>query len=207
MQEAPFSCQLRLLRNQDVRRYGCSGETTGGTGREGIRNIFRDGDSRWNKWYDPAYDGAFPRYAQVTLEESLEVVGYGIKSANDVPWRDPASWQLMLGRDNGNIVREVHSVSGHRFDRRYETHLFVVSAAGNVTTQTDLVRLNITEVNSLQSGTQFAQLYVIVKQQEAEEQNARQRKRRRRRNRGKKRKPAGGSSSGGNFSLGRLWRW
>ena len=113
--------------------YQCSGETRGGTGREGIHNILRDGDDNWNKWYDPTLRlDLNPFYAQFTFHRSVRLLAYGLKSANDVPPRDPKDWRLLVSDRKGHELSfrpyskfvTAHAVANHCFVQRYETSWF-----------------------------------------------------------------------------------
>jgi hypothetical protein len=175
----PYSCLpvlipfLRLVRQDEAQSYGCSAETLGGTGREGVHNLLRDGNFGWNKWFDPTvYAGTHNAgtqyaYAQVNLARPVRLVGYGVKSANDVPARDPKDWHLEIA----NNFIPVHSVANEHFPNRYETHWFSFNEEG-MPQPTRMIRIVVTDTlrrrmeGARIPGTQIGQLYFLVVDEE-----------------------------------------
>ncbi|MBR3750522.1 MAG: GH92 family glycosyl hydrolase [Clostridia bacterium] len=64
-----------------------------------------------------------PVYVTMPLKEPAAVNWYCITSGNDVPNRDPFTWQL-LGSNDGASWDVLHKVNGYIFPNREETHLF-----------------------------------------------------------------------------------
>jgi hypothetical protein len=166
----PFSFRLRLVRQDEAQSYGCSAETLGGTGREGVHNLLRDGNFGWNKWFDPTvYAGTQYAYAQVNPARPVRLVGYGVKSANDVPARDPKDWHLEIA----NNFIPVHSVANEHFPNRYETHWFSLTVNEEGMPQpTRMIRIVVTDTlrrrmeGARIPGTQVGQLYFLVVDEE-----------------------------------------
>ena len=165
----PFAHRLKIIRDNDVRSYSCSGETRGGTGREGIVNLLRDGNHAWNKWYDPTLRlDTNPYYTQLWLHMPVRVLAYGIKSANDVPGRDPKDWRLLVTPRTPPEIgyyqtyqkfSTAHQVHNHIFTRRYETAWNVFDHALDPAVT---IRLAIDATPSEHAGTQISQLYLVV---------------------------------------------
>lgn len=170
----PLAQGLKLIQDADVEHYDCSGETRGGTGGEGIKNILREGDHAWNKWYDPTLRlDVNPFYAQLSFPRPIRLLAYGIKSANDVPQRDPKDWRLLLSdrsrremsyRPYSKFVT-AHQVEDHAFTRRYETCWFTLPIEAQrreLSPSTTTVRLAIDDTRVDGFGTQIAHLYLVV---------------------------------------------
>ena len=58
----------------------------GGTGGEFPKNLVSSGTEIWNKWYE---DKSSESWVEVQLPTEVQVLGFGFKSANDFPHRDP----------------------------------------------------------------------------------------------------------------------
>jgi hypothetical protein len=79
---------------RDRIRLSAAGDIHGGaTGREHLTNLLNDGMEPWSKWVHPGYVES--SWIQADFEHPLELVGYGLCSANDCPHRDPLLWTLM----------------------------------------------------------------------------------------------------------------
>eukprot|EP00977_Amphora_coffeiformis_P003780 scaffold757_cov168-Amphora_coffeaeformis.AAC.5 len=171
----PFLHRLKVIQSADVAGYQYSGGTTG---REGIHNILRDGDYDWNKWYDPTLRlDLNPFYVQFTFHRTVKLLAYGIKSANDVPQRDPKDWRLLVSDRRGHELSfrpyskfaTVHAVENHSFQQRFETCWFPIlnSSSSSINNNNNLppawtVRLAIDNTRIDGYGTQIGQLYLIV---------------------------------------------
>jgi hypothetical protein len=99
----------------------------------------------------------------------VRLVGYGVKSANDVPARDPKDWHLEIA----NNFIPVHSVANEHFPNRYETHWFSLTVNEEGMPQpTRMIRIVVTDTlrrrmeGARIPGTQVGQLYFLVVDEE-----------------------------------------
>jgi hypothetical protein len=72
---------------------------------------------------------------------ALKALSYGLTSANDVPGRDPASWNLQ-GSTDGSTWKVLDSRSGQTFSSRGQRKAFTIATPGSYS----YYRLNITAV-------------------------------------------------------------
>jgi hypothetical protein len=60
------------------------------------------------------------------LDEEITFKAFGIKSANDEPYRDPDSMELYLVDDDENEIL-IMKISGINFDDRWQTKIYSLS--------------------------------------------------------------------------------
>lgn len=109
-----------------------------------------------SKWYAGDANTTGWLAYQFPGTESHVVKSYSVTSANDVPQRDPADWQLQ-GSDNGSSWTTVDQQSARVFANRRQT---VIYSCAN-TTAYRWYRLNIT-ANSGGSGLQLSELVLYA---------------------------------------------
>lgn len=95
------------------------------TGGEGPAEAFDVNPG--SKWYHGA---AAPAWLSYDFGSSLTqtIKRYAITSANDVPQRDPAAWQLQ-GSNDGSSWTTLDTRSGETFAYRYQTKTYAISNA------------------------------------------------------------------------------
>lgn len=94
-------------------------------------------------------------YVQYRSTVPAIVVKYTITSANDVPGRDPRSWNLQ-GSNDGTTWTILDTRTGEGFAARFQTNTYTIT---NNTTAYVYYRLNITDnaAGAASTGTQFAE--------------------------------------------------
>jgi len=65
----------------------------GGTKKECAENLVKPGQENWNKWYLNTSNSS---WIQFIFKEKLLIRGFGLKSANDCPERDPVEVNFMV---------------------------------------------------------------------------------------------------------------
>jgi hypothetical protein len=128
---------LNALRLRSTGGTVSSGQNT--TGNEGADKAF-DGSTS-TKWYNGT--GA------------TDWIQYKISSANDVPARDPVSWQV-LGSNDGVSWTTLDTRTGQSFAARFQTNTYNVP----VTAAYEYYRLNIT-ANGGDAGIQLSEWQIL----------------------------------------------
>lgn len=108
-----------LLRNM----YVCGDVRGGGTEKEFKENLFKNGNEDWNKWYHAFTSSSWIKFL---LPKTINIIAYGIKSANDCDYRDPYDWKL-YGKNNFNKVSLLlHEAKSVIFEKRFQWKIFYI---------------------------------------------------------------------------------
>ena len=99
-------------------------------------------------------------WLEYSIDENALVTGYSITSANDVPDRDPRSWELQGWDAETNDWVTLHSVSDHpMWEERFQTKMW---SFNNDDTWCKKYRLNIFAINGNAQGLmQMAELEIF----------------------------------------------
>ena len=92
----------------------------GGTGLEFKENLVKDGQESWNKWYS---NQRGPWSLQFDFDAPKTILGYTVKSANDMPPRDPKAWVL---RDLAGS-RTLHTTTDEHFQSRWQKQTYYLA--------------------------------------------------------------------------------
>ena len=104
------------------------------------------------KWYNQGGGNTGWLQYQFANGGAFAVTAYKISSANDVPGRDPKSWQV-LGSNDGSTWTVIDAQTGQTFAARYQTNSY---ACVNTTTY-QYYRLNVTQNNGDATGIQLSE--------------------------------------------------
>ena len=91
----------------------------GGTGKEFPPNILKSGEEPWNKWYESTSNTA-----TITIKNTAGITfsGFGFKSANDVPNRDPDTVRVEVIQNGQAVLLDNYALS---WDQRWQTRKYV----------------------------------------------------------------------------------
>ena len=131
---------------------GTASNSLNSTGAEGADKAF-DGNTA-TKWFNGtgATDWLQYRFAS---GKRFPLSQYKISSANDVPARDPVSWQI-LGSNDGVNWTTLDTRTGQTFAARFQTNTYTVS----LTAAYEYYRLNIT-ANGGDAGIQLSEWQIL----------------------------------------------
>jgi fibronectin type 3 domain-containing protein len=127
-----------------------SGQNT--TGTEGADKAF-DGTTA-TKWFNGTGATDWIQY-RFALGKRYPLSQYRISSANDVPARDPVSWQV-LGSNDGTNWTTLDTQTGQSFAARFQTNTYTVP----LTAAYEYYRLNIT-ANGGDAGIQLSEWQIL----------------------------------------------
>ena len=88
-------------------------EHGGGTGKEYPDNLIKSGTECWNKWYQG--DHHKPWAMLKSKQGSWKIRGFGLKSANDCPYRDPGSVRVFAHDTSTNQWVHISTVEELEF--------------------------------------------------------------------------------------------
>ena len=134
--------------------------TTGGTGSNGLNTTGAEGadkafdGSTATKWFNGTGATDWLQY-RFAAGNRFPLSQYRISSANDVPARDPVSWQI-LGSNNGIDWTTLDTRSGQSFAARFQTNTYAVP----LTAAYEYYRLNIT-ANGGATGIQLSEWQIL----------------------------------------------
>jgi formylglycine-generating enzyme required for sulfatase activity len=96
-------------------------------GGQGIDCLI-DGN-RATKWYESVF--AKDMWLVMTLPKPVSVEAYQLVSANDMPDRDPKSWELFGSADGGKTWSSVDARTGQKFPERHQAREFPLAQPGS----------------------------------------------------------------------------
>jgi hypothetical protein len=129
----------------------------GGTGREFLSNLLRDGTEPWNKWLHPGF--VETTWIEARFDQTFTICGYGLCSANDAPHRDPIAWTV-LGRataeEEWKPIHFVGETMSGPFSFRWQWKWFPIEPSAVVA-----VRIEFHAVRNAGDGCQLGHLKFV----------------------------------------------
>jgi hypothetical protein len=134
--------------------------TTGGTGSNGLNSTGAEGadkafdGSTATKWFNGTGATDWLQY-RFAAGKRFPLSQYRISSANDLPTRDPVSWQV-LGSNDGINWTTLDTRTGQGFAARFQTNTYTIP----LTAAYEYYRLNIT-ANGGAEGIQLSEWQIL----------------------------------------------
>ena len=132
--------------------------------REYVHNLGDEGEESWNKWYsgpNSLQDKSFyPVVITVLLSMPLKIHRYSLKSAYDLPSRNPKSWEVWAKNSEGkySIFEEIHAVQSENFNGLLEEKIYDITDTDVRDKTFDTIELRIFQSNNPEEGVHLGSI-------------------------------------------------